>query len=467
MANWQAQTSRRIIKRVIATGTLILDTSAHFGNGEQNGSELIILEDKLEKRPLIPGASLAGALRHYLLSLQAGYRAVEHSSHIAVKLFGTALDNSETGVQSRVIVDDALGTGSMQIRHGVKIDGMSRTAEDGALYSLQVWEPNTNFELSLELELIEGDDIELYETAFAAALLALQKGEIRMGARKHRGYGRCHVESWHLSAYEMQTKTQFLSYLKNDRHEINANDFLQKAKDFVDNRKFVEVDAFMFLCDSILIREDSDLAESAHLGSAGKAIVSGTSIAGALRARALKILNTIEHPQAQIIVDKLFGKHGESQTTESYDASRLIIDEYPIEDYQFDYIQNRVKIDRFTSGAFETALFDERPIFATDKTQIHIKMQLLYPVNSNEEALLTAQTGLVFLLLKDLATEDLPLGAEASIGRGRLRGDEAMIRIKSGADEPQQIHIVQNHIDPRHIPQLQAFVDSLWKDLDL
>lgn len=93
-AQWQPESSRKIVKRIVAIGTLVLQTPAHFGSGQQSGTEMIILEDELEKKPLLPGPSLAGALRHYIWRRERGYRdgTAQPATCWAVKLFGRALD---------------------------------------------------------------------------------------------------------------------------------------------------------------------------------------------------------------------------------------------------------------------------------------------------------------------------------------------------------------------------------------
>ena len=67
--------SRRIAERILIEGTLILETPAHFGNGDTVGfTDIPLLLDPLEgKQPLLTGASLAGALRTYLREFQYGF----------------------------------------------------------------------------------------------------------------------------------------------------------------------------------------------------------------------------------------------------------------------------------------------------------------------------------------------------------------------------------------------------------
>lgn len=466
---WHPDSSRKIIERIIVKGKLNLETPAHFGTGEQNGTELIILEDALTNKPLLPGASIAGALRHYLWERTHGYRNGDDQTDttIAGRLFGTALDVGH-GQQSRVVIDDALGEGHLVIRDGVKIEGDTRTAEDGALFSIQVWERDTSFDLHFELCIYESDNNakELIQ-AFASALKALHDGEIRLGARKHRGYGRVIGQDWVVNHYDFRQANALVDWLTGTSVTNIVGDFFAKAEGFTDKRHYFRIDAELYLCDSILIRTESGLVDSTHLTSNGEPVVSGTSIAGALRGRALKIANYISLDAPELIND-MFGRHGGdgSEVNDddiSYQASRIIVDEHLIQNPLFDLIQNRVKIDRFTGGAFDTALFEEQPVFAKADTIVSIRIELRFPFDEKERAQVNAQAGLLLLLLKDLWTEDLPIGGESNIGRGRLRGKSATIYWKQNDNPAIEIEFNERGLVTNDEAQgLQELVDGLW-----
>ncbi|HMR68474.1 MAG TPA: RAMP superfamily CRISPR-associated protein, partial [Anaerolineae bacterium] len=187
------------------------------------------------------------------------------------------------------------------------------------------------------------------------------------------------------------------------------------------HRDYLDLEASFALTTSLLIRSESgDPADPdvTHLRSNGRPVLSGTSLAGALRARALRIANTLKLPQADNFVTRIFGGEIERSDRKELVASRLIVDETVIEQ-GLDMVQSRVKIDRFTGGAFPGALFSEQPVFGQPETQVQIKARLVAPT--------PAEIGLVLMLLKDLWTGDLPLGGEAGIGRGRLAGRDASL----------------------------------------
>jgi CRISPR/Cas system CSM-associated protein Csm3 (group 7 of RAMP superfamily) len=470
MAQWSAEASREIVYRVVAEGQLVLETPTHFGTGAQTGTELIILQDEVDGSPLLPGASQAGALRHYLLRREKGYHVADDSSKtqktFATQLFGEALDK-DRGEQSRIITYDAHGTvGILGIRDGVKIDGQYRSADEGALFSVQVWPEGTTFELHIELYICEGDDADKLKQAFAVLLQAISDGEIPLGARKHRGYGRCRVATWQVYEYDLIRPDGFLAWVMGKPTADTAANFLKKADGFADNRERVKLSATFALCDSLMIRSSAELVDNVHLKNAkGEPVLSGTSITGALRARALKIAKTSfkSDAEGEALVDDMFGLHGDkAKTGKQLTASRIHIEETTVTAADMTHIQNRVKIDRFTGGAYETALISEQPAFATQQTQVKIKLELQYPANDGEQVNVRQQTGLLLLLLKDLWTEDLPLGGESSTGRGRLKGVSGQLMI-GNANSPEIYEFNERGLEnPNQAYKLQTYVDELW-----
>jgi CRISPR/Cas system CSM-associated protein Csm3 (group 7 of RAMP superfamily) len=91
-------------------------------------------------------------------------------------------------------------------------------------------------------------------------------------------------------------------------------------------------------------------------------------------------------------------------------------------------VQTRVKIDRFTGGAFESALFTEQPLVGKPDSEVKLHLTLRVPHNETPKE---SELGLLLLLLKDLWTGDLPIGGESGIGRGRLKGKEATFSVGS------------------------------------
>jgi len=161
---------------------------------------------------------------------------------------------------------------------------------------------------------------------------------------------------------------------------------------------------------------DPTAADATHLTSGGKPVLPGTSLAGVLRARAIRIARVVRSNgkgDAEQWVDHLFGLRLEGTTNANAlppQASRLRISETEVKDSKR-LRPNRIKIDRFTGGVVDGALFDEEPVY---KGNVKVKVELRGPQ--------CGEIGLVLLLLKDLLTGDLPVGGTSSVGRGVLKG---------------------------------------------
>lgn len=416
-AKWRE--SRNIIERIVVEGTLTLTTPAHLGNGDVSvATDLPVYRDSRNGRPILTGSSLAGALRRYLAQIDPGQ---------AEQLFGDVGAGSDAeAIGSALTVEDAYGSAtSAEFRDGVAIDSKTRTAEDGKKYDFELIPAGVTFSLRLELA-CERDERDMLKSALATALKGLEDGAIHLGKRKTRGLGRCNVAIWTVKFYDMGQPADLLAWIKDAAPKETRQGAIsvvlgvtaKAAPGGLSLRATFVLDG-----SSLLIRSaggSADAPDLVHLRSGGKPIVSGTSLAGALRARALRIANTLGSAKASSFIDGLFGPRLVGRTGKAMAmASRLEVSEVEIINGSTDQVQSRVAIDRFTGGAYPSALFQEQPVFGRPDTRLTMQFDLREPAD--------AEIGLLLLLLKDLWTGDLPLGGESSVGRGRLKGRTAIL----------------------------------------
>ena len=462
-AMWSAKKSRKIIERIVVECDLVLQSPTHFGCGKGDDViDMTLLTDARENKPLLPGTTIAGALREYLRSLETGYRKPMPDSEqdpafkleqdlMVNKLFG-GFKGDDAGIQSAVILDDALGLmGNLEktvieTRTGVIINAQSRTAEEKGLYDFQTWTAGTVFPLRLELQLLEHDDKEKMITALIMALTGLDNGMIRFGLRKHRGFGQIKAQHWRMKQFNLSRPTEFLDYLVHGAsplqdQNVKAADSIQaafgrKLADSQTKLDSLEIRATFKLEGAIMIRTSAGLDADDPDGMQLKLVqtdgnlhpvIPGSSLAGALRQRALKIVKTIQPDDTAIgcaLIEKLFGNNPKSADGR---ASKLQVDDTVIQNGREDRVQTRIRVDRFTGGAFETNLFSDMPVFARPDTEVNLSFRVFAPE--------PGECGLILLLLKDLWTGDLPLGGNSNIGRGRLIGVKAnLTEIKSGIE---------------------------------
>ncbi|NEP57869.1 MAG: hypothetical protein F6K31_12735 [Symploca sp. SIO2G7] len=508
MTKLRHKSNRHIVKRIIVRATLVLDTPTCLGSGDADSpTDLPLLRDSISNHALLTGSSIAGALRNYLRERDKGYEESDRRHDLAAKLFGDLFaykderDKTEAekiklreqDSQSPLIIDDAISTQPIkaELRDGVKINSVTRTAADKAKYDLELLQAGTKFPLSFELLMEkEANQTDLLQ-GLAIALSGLEQGEISLGMKKRRGFGCCHVKEWQVWNFNLEDASDRISWLLFDRDCTNKLpiitnkivDALDVALDErEDKRDRFCLHAKFQLVGSLLIRsgQDSNICapDVVHLKSYRPdqstepvAVLSGTSLAGVLRHRAERIVNTLQEINPQItqeIVNEIFGfvkDKKESQQPEAK-ASRLIVHEKVIKNAK-DLVQNRIAIDRFTGGAYHGALFSEQPIFGGTQTIVPIELELRNPKEY--------EIGLLLLLLKDLWTQDLPVGGESSIGRGGLQGRDATLTWYN-LEEPREWKISQqskqlkvedlrNSSNTEHLVKqsLQKFVDALFE----
>ena len=465
--NAQWKNSHDLSERIVVTGTLVLETPTHLGNGDFDGPlDMPLLLDPLEGKALLTGTSIAGALRNYLQE----QNPQDQSSSLAEQLFGKATEAES--IQSPLIVDDALGNTlkpDTELRDGVAIDPKTRIAEDRKKFDFELLAAGTEFLLSFELLVLKGKESILRE-ALVLALQGLENGEISLGKRKRRGFGRCRVSRWAVCRYDMTNPQGLVAWLESDQTARQEGESIAALLNTsVSDRQQppeCRLNGTFVIDGSLLIRSsfgEPNAPDFVHLHSKrnGKAIpiLSGTSLAGALRARTRRIAMTLWQDEKAVntFTNKLFGFRQEKKEDKTPPtASRLWVEETGIEN-SLELVQSRVKIDRFTGGSYPGALFNEQSVFGQKDTRVQIQLRAIEPTE--------ADVGLLLLLLKDLWTGDLPLGGESSVGRGRLKGEAATLTYQDTvwAFTQGERGAVQVTDDKARLEQfVQSFVE--WKD---
>lgn len=451
---------REIKERIIVKGILYLDTPTHLGNGDADGPlDMPLLLDPLDRSALLTGSSIAGALRNYVR---------QYNPQAAELLFGQV--QAGTSIESPLIVDDARSAEpELELRDGVTIDPSTRTAEARKKFDIELLAAGTTFELSFELLVLKRDANTLRQ-AFALALEGLERGEIRLGKRKRRGFGRCHVSKWTVRRYNMTRPKGMINWLQNDLSlgaQISSfSKFLGVKANLSNKDSWCILKGTFGIDGSLLIRSTSDHSDDpdmVHLRSTrllqnGQKkkipVLSGTSLAGALRAQALRIANTLGK-DGQNVTNELFGyrRYDEKDKTKPT-ASRIWVDEAVIKN-PLELVQTRLKVDGFTSGPYPGALFSQQSVFGTQETSVEINVRIEIPTD--------AEVGLLLLLLKDLWTGHLPIGGESSVGRGRLSGQDATLTYKK-----QTWHFVRKDQDQLVVKgdqkQLEHFIEALIRE---
>ncbi len=409
----------KITGKIIFKGTLMNLSPIIIGTGKGEDTDIEVIKGYNENF-YIPASSFTGVLRHYI---DENYKS---NSEFYRYFWG------DGKYQSNFILEDILPAEACKIvvRDGVKIDNKKGIAEEGAKFDYEVVEGELKLNLFGEVVFREEfDKSNEFLRILATIKRDLENREISVGAMTTKGFGKLKLNNFEAFYFKFPgdgekylrfyaSGTENVSELK-----VNFQDFVPFSKGSQD---FV-VEAIFSLKNSLIIGSNasgSDEVDKGHLKSNGKPILSGTSIKGAIRDRAVKIINTLkEDASGEDFFKKAFGwADNKTKSKEKY-KSRVIVDESCIDESVAEEKQTRIKIDRFTGVTISGALFESKPIWHKDeKIKINIKIKKYEPW----------EAGLILLVLKDLWNGDLPIGGEKAIGRGLLNGIKADIITREG-----------------------------------
>lgn len=421
---------RPLVARWTIQAKMVLESAVHLGGGAGDIVDMVILRDERSGRPLLPGTSLAGALRSHLADVLGGYRSQEDKQVTA--LFGGARGD-DLGSQSPLIVFDSLGelpeNEALEIRDGVQIDPAWGIAEDKKKFDFEVLPAGTTFTLRFDLLVPDKEKEGTLISLLVTALKGLAYGEIALGARRSRGLGTMRANRWRAIRYDLSTRDGWLRWLLSD-HKLsfpgneassspaeacrNAYSDINLQR-FEDKRKRIVAELELHIDGSLLIRSAPgvpDAPDVVHLHSAGRPVLPGTSLAGALRSHALKVARLMRADDGEQLVTQLFGPRLEGTASEDFKpaASKIRISESFIENSD-KRRQTRIAVDRFTGGVIKGALFDEQ-VQRGGILKICIEVR-----NPTEE-----ETGLLILLIRDFLSGEISVGGGSSVGRGMLKG---------------------------------------------
>lgn len=440
-----------IVGKIVITGRMKLASPLLIGSGQDdylsdNDRDIHVMKvmvDKDKMQCIIPGTSIAGVLRE-LVAEQCRMRNSGVNDRQVYKelyqLFG------ELGImQSSIDVNDVtLENAQLAYRDGVCIDEDMGSAVDGAKYDYESVDRGAegNLRLVITLRGIHTNNPVKWQTAEIRPEImnvvcyireCLENG-IRLGAMTAKGLGKVKVDNVQAGLYDFANPKDVVNWLSQQIPDTRmAGKLLQEKSIWNDSNNRMSVEADFALRSSLIIRDygtevktDDGRRVTISLKNRKEYIIPGTSIKGVLRHQAAYILNSLGNRKAYL--SNLMGaaESGKSnETTEGRVKSRFFVDEVYIEAGKKAAVQakdvTRNRIDRFTGGTIESALFAERPLWQHDDRVPTVHMRFIIKDADEKDA------GLALFLLKDLWQGKIAIGGEAGIGRGTLKGLTAKI----------------------------------------
>lgn len=438
---------------LVLEGELELLSPVLIGGGVNDTTDADVLLNG-DGVPFIPATSFLGALRHCLEEW------IDDRSYTDLKeqIWGGVNDDGSTSCPSSLACSDLTPTSEAKIaiRDGIRIDPETGQVFTGAKFDYQVLERGTLFNLRLEMDIHQGNP-EPFLRFMATLYKLLRDGQLRLGARTGKGLGRVKLleDKEKIYFYDFSNKNDVYSWLSGNKKEPETNfpePFAEKSPYNFELTGEFDLKT-SFLSRSYSVQPQTPDVES--IRSAEAYVITGSSLRGAIRARADKILETIGKEKAKRteMLKSLFGYVSEKKdASKPAQKGRIFIEEtilpkeYPAE------VQTRIQIDRFTGGTVSGAFLEEMPVFSSKNKGDPIKIEIKIKGCSEEEA------GLMTLILKDLWTGDLTVGGGKAVGRGVFQGKSAHIQYQK---EPVKLEGENGSISFSDPKILQGWIDAL------
>jgi len=327
--------------------------------------------------------------------------------------------------EGSLVISDGLfeKTAQQMIRPRLRIDGASGTAAKGGKFDVAHLAKGESFRFSITWKghCADCDEIQTVEQMLAA----LHIGEIRLGAQKSNGFG--------------LVKLSVKKRIYNLKNAGDRNAWLADSDDGTDYELpgLAHSGSVLFTVrgqmDSVLIKSGALLQQekgsvAVNIEENGTALIPGSSVKGAVRARAQAIASHLGISQQT--VEEIFGRG--AQTGDQHDngiAGKVRFSDVTLEKGKKQRI-TRIRLDGFTGGVMRGGKFSEEPLCS------HVTMRIVVPNDP-------VACRLMLYALRDLGFGLYGLGSGGSIGRGYL--SKAQIIIAAPEGRKATMSFAENH----------------------
>ena len=376
-----------------------------IGNGSNDLTDHDLVRDN-NGDVFIPATSLAGVFVHSL---------TEEESKVILKEKVLSKDKESRKILSPMFVSDATlkegTTYTTSIRNGVILTE-DKVTEDGAKYDIEIVEKGLKLDFRIELTVREDDDSLVMKEIINKIISNLNKGNIVLGLKSKRGFGKVKVVESYIKEFASSDLDKLLEFDKYNSSEYDNYEIKE-----VTDTKYDLIEVSLKQLGGISIKSYSAKAfdvDFEHIKSNGVPVIPGMSYGGFIRKQ-------VEY------YNKLLGKD-DNYTNNWFGyvekgskvsiSSKIIINESVINNSK-EITITRNKIDRFSGGSADSALFSERVQF-NGETDLTIRVPKYIRVDekqiSNKYIL-----GLLALTIKDIDNGFIALGGQTSIGRGLFK----------------------------------------------
>ncbi|MCI8426602.1 MAG: hypothetical protein HFJ03_03520 [Lachnospira sp.] len=428
-----------IIKKKVFWIQVELESPLNISSGKEDITDSDVIRD-YDGTLFVPASSLAGAMRAYLKKEKDepclfGYS--KDNINNKNNEYNINSENNTDGKMSVLFLSDMNfeGNPEVSVRDGVELNE-KKTAVTGSKYAVEIIEAETQASFYAELTIRQNDKTvnkktnekidkeEEYKKDFAAIIKGIHTGEIRFGSKKTRGFGKlkiCHIASREFNknnyleyANVYQDKEQWKAQ-KNEMDEWLA--LADKESQYLHLQVPLQLEGGISIRQYSAIKDDPDFVHITN--SKRKAVIPGSSFAGAIRHRLKDILLKLKEQGLDVNVDNILNTMFGYVEKDTAHLSMIIISESKIEGAKA-LTMTRTGISRFESAAKDKTLFTEKTyVDGTVELNILIKKGMY----KEQEWIL----GLLLLAVEDLRNGFLAVGGATAIGRGIFKENGAVL----------------------------------------
>ena len=426
-----------MINKFIAHITFEAKTALKVGSKNADFLQDSPIQKDWNGLPMILGTSLAGVLRK------------EFDEKIADEFFGTGDRGSKTIISNALLLNekkevtetllvDSQKSEFLQnfivlpIREHNAINDKGVTKSTGK-YDEEVVFKGTQFKFLIEMLNEKTEEYEEDKNKFFELLNLLSKNSFRIGAGSSKGFGQIKVIEITYDEFDLNSD----KYIKLTSSLNTTLSKTYEIKEF-DDKKYIKYelkltpdDFFMFgsgfmddeanmtpVYEKIIDYKKQDLSEE-------KILIPASSVKGAISHRTTYYYNLLNNKFINKggnadIVESIFGAKKDNEK-DSFKGNILISDVYLEKTSSKDTkVFDHVSIDRFTGGAIDSALFQEKTI-ASKETFI---LEILINENKVKEKVALEAFKKA---LEDITTGMLSLGGATTKGHGIFTGELKII----------------------------------------
>ena len=299
--------------------TLTCHGPVHVGGWEATADADLMIARDGTGHPYLPGTSIAGAVRAYLAAT-GRFDQAQLSA-----LFGHVKPGTRDGSPSWIRIDDAhlidddpgtvtpCAPPTPVIRDGVGIDRCSGSAAKGFLYTREVLPAGTRFALRMVADTptaapppdVPGGWPALVDTAVDTIVAGLTHGRVPIGAGRGRGLGQVALSAITIRTADLSTPTGLVAWLTGTA-PLRTSTASQPP---TDDRLRITISwrprTPLLVRDSVegTVVDTLPLTATSTDGAV-RLLLPGSSIRGAVRAHAERIVRTLRHQDAPPTIDE-------------------------------------------------------------------------------------------------------------------------------------------------------------------